>query len=85
MSRKFDLESRADRCSELHTSRRQIYFHTVISFRSTFCVELQYIYTNQKTQFNFTTYFYLHYIKQHVSASNPVIFREMFWIQQYSC
>jgi hypothetical protein len=32
---------------------------------------------NQQRQFNFMMYFYLYYVRQHVSASNPTIFRAM--------
>jgi hypothetical protein len=34
--------------------------------------------------FNCMMYFYLYYLEQHVSASNPAILRLMFLIQEYN-
>jgi len=40
---------------------------------------------NQQTHFKFKMDFYLYYLHQHVSASNPAIFRVMVLIKDYDC
>jgi hypothetical protein len=59
------------------------YFDVAVLLLQNFRVNVIKCINYQQKHFNFMMYFYLLYIHQHVSASNPNIFRVT--IQEYNC